>query len=197
MKAGQDSSNHLAYPIFIPLVRDSERSIIGSLCRMWPRDFKMIKTRGFNLFTKSQPNHLKDLDKLEGWAIINQFKFNEIKCWILHLGQGKPGPMHRPGDKKLKSSNVEREVLVDSKLNLSQQCALVAKTAHCTLGWSRPALPPSDGRLLVQPYPQVLCADFGTTMLRGTLNYLRASRGGLQRWWSVQMARHMRTGWGH
>lgn len=66
MKAGQDSSNHLAYPIFIPLVRDSERSIIGSLCRMWPRDFKMIKTRGFNLFTKSQPNHLKDLDKLEG-----------------------------------------------------------------------------------------------------------------------------------
>ena len=53
-------------------------------------------------------------------------KFNKSKCWIMHLGQGNSGCVYRLGDKMLKSSPTERdlEVLVDGKLNLSQQCAL-------------------------------------------------------------------------
>ncbi|KAJ7415088.1 RNA-directed DNA polymerase from mobile element jockey-like [Pitangus sulphuratus] len=32
----------------------------------------------------------RDLEKSEGWAINNPMKFNEGKCLILHLAQGKP-----------------------------------------------------------------------------------------------------------
>ena len=65
----------------------------------------------------------------EGWAIISCRKFNKSKCQILHLGQGNLGYMYRLEDERLESSPTERDlgVLVDSKLNMSQQCALAAK----------------------------------------------------------------------
>lgn len=76
----------------------------------------------------------RDHDKLEGWAISNCMKFNKSKCHILHLGQNNPGYMCRVGDEKLESSPTEKdlEALADGKLNLSQQCALVAQRANRT-----------------------------------------------------------------
>lgn len=38
----------------------------------------------------------RDLNKLEGWT--------SKKCWILHLGQGKPGCMYRAGCEDLVST---------------------------------------------------------------------------------------------
>ncbi|GAB0175594.1 hypothetical protein GRJ2_000024600 [Grus japonensis] len=74
-------------------------------------------------------------------------KFNQSKCWILHLGQGNPGYTHKLGDERLESSPAERDlwVWVDGKLNRSQHCALAAKRAngalgciqHSVAGWSR------------------------------------------------------------
>jgi len=67
--------------------------------------------------------------------------FNKSKFHILHLGWGSPGYMHRLGDKRLESTFLGRNlgVLVDSKWNMSQQCALAARRANCVMGCMRPA----------------------------------------------------------
>ena len=68
---------------------------------------------------------LRDLDKLEGWAITKHMKFNKRKCQTLLVVQGDLGYLYRPGDKRLESSPAERDlgVLVSSKLNTTQQSA--------------------------------------------------------------------------
>jgi len=70
----------------------------------------------------------RDLDKSEGWAVANCVKVNKEQCWTLQLGGGSPGWQCRLGNKSLESSPTGRdlEVLVDSKLNMSQQSALEA-----------------------------------------------------------------------
>ncbi|KAF4799487.1 hypothetical protein TURU_054181 [Turdus rufiventris] len=80
----------------------------------------------------------RDLDKLERWAITNHMKFNEGKCWILHLGQSNPGCEHRLEYERLENSAVERDlgVLVDGKLNKSH-CILEARRANPVLGCLR------------------------------------------------------------
>ena len=78
----------------------------------------------------------RDLDRLENWAIANKMNFNREKCKVLHLGSRNGMHKYRIGDTWLNTSICERdlEVLVDNKLNMSQQCDKAAKKANAMLG---------------------------------------------------------------
>jgi len=92
----------------------------------------------------------QDLDRLER----NLMKFNKGKCRVLHLGRNNPMHQYRVGTDLLESSSAERDlgVLVDNKLTMSQQCALVAKMTSGILGCIKKSVASRSRKVLLPLY---------------------------------------------
>ncbi|KAK4811119.1 hypothetical protein QYF61_019750 [Mycteria americana] len=114
----------------------------------------------------------------------NLMKFNNGKYKVLHLGRNNPMHQYVQGNDWLKSRFSEKDlgVLVDTKLNMSQQCAIAAKKAKGILGCIRQSIASRLREMILPLYSALVrecCVQFWAPQYKRDMEILeRAERAG-------------------
>ena len=96
----------------------------------------------------------RDLDRLEKWAHGPPNEVQSGQMQAAALGLGSPRYLYKPGEDLLESSPAEKDwgVLVDEKLDMSQQCVLAAQKANCVLGFIKEGVASREREVIVPLY---------------------------------------------